>query len=58
MVGGVVADDVDDRDLALTRVVQVREAVPQSRTEVKQRRARRAGHACEAVGRPGRHALE
>ena len=50
VVGRVVADDVDDRRLALARVVEVGEAVAQPGAEVQQRRAR----ACRTSARSRR----
>jgi hypothetical protein len=54
----VVADDVDDRHLALARVVQVRKAVAEAAAEVQQRRRRLPGHPRVAVGGAGRDAFE
>ena len=53
----VVADDVDDRRARPARVVQVREAVAETGTEVQQRGRGLAGHAPVAVGRAGRRRL-
>ena len=58
VVRRVVADDVDDRRLALARVVQVGEPVAEARPEVQQGGRGPAGHAAVAVGRAGRDAFE
>ena len=58
VVGGMVADDVDDGHLALARVVQVGETVAEAAAEVQQGRSGPAGHARIAVGGAGGHALE
>ncbi len=58
VVGRMVADEVDDRDVRATRVVQVRDAVAEPGPEVEQRARGLVGHACVAVGRAGDDALE
>ena len=58
VVGGVVADDVDDRYVGAAGVVQVGDAVAEPGTEVQQRRRRPVGHAGVAVGGAGDDALE
>ena len=58
VVGRVIADDVDDRRRRAPRVVQVGEAVGESRAEVQQRDRRLAGHAPVTVRGAGHHALE
>ena len=58
VVGGMVADDVDHRHLALARVVQVGQAVAQAAAQVQERGGGLVGHARVAVGRAGGHALE
>ena len=58
MVGGLVADDVDDRGAGPARVVQIRQAVAETRTEVQERGRGLAGHAPVPVGRAGRDTFE
>ena len=58
MVGGMVADDVDDRCRGASRVVQVGETVREPGPQVQQRARRLAGHAAVAVGGAGRDAFE
>jgi hypothetical protein len=58
VVGGVVADDVDHRRVALAGVVQVGQAVAEAGAEVQQGGGRLVGHAGVAVGGAGGHALE
>ena len=58
VVGRVVTDDIQHRHIRPTRVVQIRPAVGESRSQVQQRGGRLTGDACVAVGRPGGDALE
>ena len=58
VIGGVIADDVDDRDVAAFGVVQIREAVAESRPQVQQRGGGLARDARIAVCRAGHHAFE
>jgi hypothetical protein len=58
VMGGVIADDVDDRRLRPHGVVQVRQAVGEAGAEMQQRRGRPIQHARIAVGGAGRHAFE
>ena len=58
VVGGMVADDVDDRRVRLAGVVQVGEPVAESWTEMEQRRGGPFGHAGVAVGGTGGDSLE
>jgi hypothetical protein len=58
VMGGVIADDVDDRRLRPHGVVQVRQAVGEAWPEVEQRRGRPIQHARIAVGGAGGHAFE
>ena len=58
VVGGMLADDVDDAGIGLLGVVQIGKAVGEPGAEMQQRRGRRALHAEIAVGGPGHHALE
>jgi hypothetical protein len=53
MVGGVVADDVDERRARPAGIVQVCEPVAETRAEVQQRRRRLAGHAPVPIGGAG-----
>ena len=56
--GGVIADDVDHRHLALARVVKIGQPVAQAAAQMQQRRGRLVGHARVAVGSTGGDALE
>ncbi len=58
MVSGVLADHVDDRCVGAPGVVQVRQSVGQSRTQVQQGAGRLARHPAVAVGSAGDHAFE
>jgi len=58
MVGGVLADDVDDAGIRLLGVVEIGKAVGQPRAEMQQRRSRCPLHAKIAVGGAGHYALE
>jgi len=58
VVGGVVADHVDDRRVRPHRVVQVGQAVGQAGAQVQQRRRRPVRHPRVAVGGTGDHTLE
>ena len=58
VVGGVVADDVDDGRAAAAGVVQVGQAVAEAGAQVQQHRCGPAGHAGVAVGGAGGDALE
>ena len=58
VVGGVVADDVDDRRGRPPGVVQIGEAVRKPWSEVEQGRRRPLGHAAVAVGHAGHRPLE
>ena len=58
VLGGVVADDVDERHLGAPGVVQVRETVAQARPEMQQGRRGSIRHPCVAVRGAGRDALE
>jgi hypothetical protein len=54
----VIADPVDDWSTRAPRVVQVRDAVGKTRTEMQQSRGGPSRHACPPVGRAGTDALE
>ena len=58
VVGGMVADDVDDRAVRATGVVQVRQPIRHSRSQVQQRGRGLAGDPGVAVGSTGGHAFE
>ena len=58
VIGGVIADDVDDRRAGALGVVQVGQAVGQARAQVQQGRRRLFRHARIAVGGAGHHAFE
>jgi hypothetical protein len=58
VIGGVVADDVDDRSEGAPRVMQVRHAVAVAGPQVQQGAGGLVGHAAVAVGGARRHALE
>ena len=58
VMGGVVADDVDDRRLRAHGVVEVRQAVGETGPEVKKSAGRPIQHAGIAVGGTRHHPLE
>ena len=49
MLGRVLANDADDRNLRTTCVMQVRRAICETGTEMKQRACRLLRHACIAI---------
>src|SRR6476660_5330240 len=49
MIGRVVADDVDDRNLALAGIVQVGESIAEPASQMQQRGGGLAGHARVAI---------
>ena len=57
VIGGLVADDVDDAGAGPTGVVQVGEAVREAGAAVQQGAAGSLGHAPVAVGAAGDHVL-
>ncbi|MNO87480.1 hypothetical protein D3C76_789020 [compost metagenome] len=58
VMGGVVANDVDDRRVRSSRVVQIGQAVCQAGAAVQQRGRRLAGNARIAIRRAGNDAFE
>jgi len=58
MVGGMIADDVDDRGPCLARIVQVGRGIAEAGRQMQQRAGGLAGHPAVSVGRPRHHALE
>ena len=58
VVGGVVADEVDDRRAGPAGVVEVRGAVAETRPEVQQRGRGALRHAAVPIGGAGDDALE
>ena len=54
----MIPDQVDDRRVRTTRVVQVRNAVGESRPQMQQREGGTFGHPRVTVGRAGADTLE
>ena len=58
VIGGVLADDVDDAGVGLLGVVQVGQPIGEAGAQVQQGGRRPSQHAVVAVGRARHHALE
>ena len=58
VVGGVIADHVDDRAAGLAGIVEVGKPVAQARAEVQQGNRRLVRHPAITIGRAGHHAFE
>ncbi len=58
VIGGVIANDVDEGHSRASGVVQIRKTVSKTGAEVQQRTSRFAGHACVSVCRAGNDAFE
>ena len=58
VIGGVIADDIDDRRGGAARVVQIGQPVGEAGPEMQQRRRRLLLHAAIAVGHAGHRAFE
>ena len=58
VIGGVLADDIDDAGVRLLGVVQIGKAIGEARTQMQQGGGRPSQHAVIAVGRARHHALE
>ena len=58
MVGGVIADDIDDGHMTLFGIVDIGQRIAQAGTEVQQRRRGLARHAGIAVRSAAEHTLE
>jgi hypothetical protein len=54
----MLPNEIDDRDLCARSVVQIGDAVAESRAEVKKRARWFASHARIAIGRTGDHTLK
>ena len=57
MIGGIGADDIDQRRIGAPSVVQHGDPVREPASDMEQREGRDALHACIAVGRPRHHVL-
>ena len=49
VIGGVIANDVDEGHSRASGVVQIRKTISKTGSEVQQRTSRFAGHACVSV---------
>lgn len=58
MVGGLVANDIDDRCLRAARIMEIGQAVGQARAAVQQRGGGLARHARITIGGAGHHAFK
>ena len=58
VMGGMIADHNEHRDMRAPGVMQVRQPVAQARTQVQEHRGGLIGDPGVAVSRPGGHALE
>ncbi len=58
MVGGVLADEVDDRHLGSAGIVEIGQAIAKAGAEMEEGRRRFPGHPRVTVGRSGDDALE
>ena len=58
MVARMLADDVNDRHMRSPRIMQIRQSIAETGTQMQQRACRFFRHTCVAIRRPGDHTFE